>query len=443
MKQHLKYIATLALAGVSALSADFIDFGEAPPEWENAKPNTELGQEVLGVAGEPALQGRLLFNQRLRYEYAKAEGLESANAFTLRTRVGYETPKLYGLYFVGEFENTWAINYQDYRAFPIPQFPAPPKTVIADPRNNELNQLYIGWKAFNSELKGGRQEINLDNQRFVGAVAWRQNEQTFDAVRFTTNIIEDMWLSYAWDWRVNRIFGVYAPVPNQERFLSNNHFVNLHYTGVPYGTVGAYFYYVDLDKAAALSGSTVGLFYDGKIKLDDHWSLPVRAEYAFQTDNAGSSAGANVDFWFNYWHAMLGVNYDGYEVGFGFENLGGNSTRAFQTPLATLHKFNGWADVFLTTPATATGGGLQDYYFYAKAGLPWKFKANACYHYFTAANSSRNYGQEVDLGLSRPITENLTALVKFAYYDGHGGPTANGLLGSDVTKVWVQLDFKL
>lgn len=74
---------------------------------------------------------------------------------------------------------------------------------------------------------------------------------------------------------------------------------------------------------------------------------------------------------------------------------------------------------------------------------PWKLKAEGAFHYFTAANSSRNYGQEMDVGLSRPITDNLTALVKFAYYDGHGDPTANGLLGSDVTKVWVQLDFKL
>ena len=36
-----------------------------------------------------------------------------------------------------------------------------------------------------------------------------------------------------------------------------------------------------------------------------------------------------------------------------------------QTPLATLHKFNGWADLFLTTPNT----GLQDLYL----GAAYKF----------------------------------------------------------------------
>ena len=40
----------------------------------------------------------------------------------------------------------------------------------------------------------------------------------------------------------------------------------------------------------------------------------------------------------------------------GFERLEGNGTVALQTPLATLHAFNGWADKFLSTPAN----GLRD-----------------------------------------------------------------------------------
>ncbi|MEO0794666.1 MAG: alginate export family protein [Verrucomicrobiota bacterium] len=444
MTKHKTIITALSMIGAASIAGGaFFDIGEAPPKWENAKPNTELGKDILGIAGEPALQGRLIYNQRLRYEFADQQNLEQANAFTLRTRIGYETPKLYGMYFLGEFENTWAINYQDYRAFPQPQFPAA-KTVIADPRNNQLNQLFFGFKAYNSEFKAGRQGINLDNQRFVGTVAWRQNDQTYDAIRFTTKIITDVWLSYVWDWQVNRIFGEYATVPNQRRFNSNNHFVNLHYTGIPWGTAGAYFYYVDLDGAAATSGSTAGLFFNGKVPLAEDWSLPFRAEYAFQTNNPGTSGGPNNDFFLNYIHAKLGVNYTGkYEIGFGFESLGGNNTRAFQTPLATLHKFNGWNDVFLFTPVTATGSGLQDYYVYFKAGLPWKIGFFGAYHYFTAENTSRTYGQEIDVGLKRAITENVSVLTKFGYYDGHGGAAAAGGLGFDRTKFWVQVDFKL
>ena len=42
----------------------------------------------------------------------------------------------------------------------------------------------------------------------------------------------------------------------------------------------------------------------------------------------------------------------------GIEYLEGNGTIGFSTPLATLHKFQGFADVFLTTPAS----GITDAY---------------------------------------------------------------------------------
>ena len=81
MKHILKHLSALTLVSASLLPADIIDLGEAPAKWENAKPNTELGQEVLGYLGEPATQGRILFNQRLRYEYADFQGgLQSSNA---------------------------------------------------------------------------------------------------------------------------------------------------------------------------------------------------------------------------------------------------------------------------------------------------------------------------------------------------------------------------
>ncbi|MBC2595476.1 alginate export family protein [Ruficoccus amylovorans] len=436
--------ALLLTAAASARADGLIDTGSAPARWEDAEPNTELGRKVLGVLGEEALHGRLIFNQRLRYEYAEQQGLEASNAFTLRTRVGYETPKFYGLYMLAEFENNWSINGDDYRPYPVPQGP-PTQTVIPDPRNNEINQLFLGFSGFNNGFKGGRQVINLDNQRFVGAVDWRQNDQTYDAVRWTSEMLQDTWVSYAWNWRVNRIFGVYPPAgyANLERFESNNHFFNVHYEGLPVGTLGAYFYYLDLEQAAAVSGSTAGLFYEATIKLDDNWSLPVRLEYAFQTDNSGSRTATVQDFWFNYGHVSVAGKYKGLELGISYEYLGGNSQRAFQTPLATLHKFNGQADVFLTTPTTSVGGGLQDYRVFVNAPLPWKIQGFGSFHYFTAADTSTTWGHEVDVGIKRKFTENLTGLVKFAQYWGSGSSANVGALASNVTKVWVQVDFSL
>ena len=63
-----------------------------------------------------------------------------------------------------------------------------------------------------------------------------------------------------------------------------------------------------------------------------------------------------------YWHLDAGAVVGIYDFGVGWEVLGGDDStvlnEAFQTPLATLHAFQGWADVFLSTPAA----GIDDKY---------------------------------------------------------------------------------
>lgn len=407
------------------------DWGEAAPAMTPAAANNSLGTVVRDSLGSPLDKGRILLSSRLRYEYADQQGLTASNAFTLRTRIGYETARYHGFWALAEFENNWAINDSGYAGYPPPNNNG--RTVIADPRNNQLNQLFVGYDAFNSQFKGGRQIILLDNQRFVGAVAWRQNDQTFDAVRLSTEVVRDTWLSYTWNWRVNRVFGAYAPQANLTRFLSNNHFLNAHYTGFEYGQIGTYFYYIDLDQAPALSGSSAGLYYDTKLPLSEDWSVVGRAEYAFQTDNPASGPGS---FYLNYWHLKAGLEYQVVQAGFGFESLGGNGTRSFQTPLATLHGFNGWADVFLATPAD----GLNDYYIWLQAKYA-DFTGRLDLHYFTASRGGQSYGREIDASISRPITDYLSFTTKVAWYNGFD--SAAPAIAADRIKFWLQFDFSL
>jgi hypothetical protein len=63
---------------------------------------------------------------------------------------------------------------------------------------------------------------------------------------------------------------------------------------------------------------------------------------------------------------------------------------SFLTPLATLHKFNGWADKFLVTPLE----GLSDLYFTA-GGLIGPVKGLATFHLFTAAEGGEELGHEL------------------------------------------------
>ena len=60
---------------------------------------------------------------------------------------------------------------------------------------------------------------------------------------------------------------------------------------------------------------------------------------------------------------------------------------AFRTPLATLHKFQGWSDKFLVTP----NAGLRDTYIGVKGkvqGIGWKLS----WHDFGADEGGADFG---------------------------------------------------
>ena len=105
----------------------------------------------------------------------------------------------------------------------------------------------------------------------------------------------------------------------------------------------------------------------------------------------------------------------------------------FQTPLATLHKFQGWADQFLGTP----GGGIEDAYLGATAkafGATWK----VFYHDFSVESGSGDYGQELDAAALWKIGKYYSVLLKVAAYEADSS-NLSGAGSVDVTKAWVQL----
>lgn len=95
---------------------------------------------------------------------------------------------------------------------------------------------------------------------------------------------------------------------------------------------------------------------------------------------------------------------------------------AFATPLATLHKFNGFADVFLVTPPT----GIEDYYVdvtYKVHGIdgPLSFLNGLLlkgrYHDFSSDVGSINYGEEFDIYAKLPLGRGFYAETKYANYN--------------------------
>lgn len=356
---------------------------------------------------------------RLRYETVDQDNaLETADAVTVRARAGFEVAKD-GFSFLAEAEGTLAIvtDYNDT----IPGNGIEPYSVVADPDNIELNRLQIAYSKGGNSLTLGRQRINHDGQRFVGAVGWRQNEQTFDAVRGQAKI-GPVSLDAAYSISQRTIFG--NDSPNQD-FEGDLVLLN---AGGKFGpvTIKAFSYLLDYDTRLAFSSQSYGVLATGAVPVGSA-KITFAASFAEQKDY-----GANpTDFSAEYLNLELGTAVSGFTLKGGIEVLGSDDgVASFQTPLATLHKFNGFADVFLTTPAN----GLRDYYLSAgkqfSVGKLPKFTAGVTYHKFESDFGDLDYGEEWDATLGFKVGK-VGILAKYANYDSDG-------FAVDTEKFWLE-----
>ncbi len=181
-----------------------------------AFPATEaVSEENLSDA---LLKGRPYIDARYRFEAVdQDEFTENAGASTLRTKIGFETKSYKGFSALLEGENVTTIGRQKFNdtVNGRTQFP-----VVADPEITELNQGYINYDGiFDTAFRIGRQRIRLDNQRFIGTVTFRQNEQTFDAVRITNKSLDSTTARYFYVDNVNRVLApnrrsvTFGPIP--------------------------------------------------------------------------------------------------------------------------------------------------------------------------------------------------------------------------------------
>ncbi len=371
--------------------------------------------------------GKASLNLRYRYEFVDQEGFsENANASTLRTRLNYRTARWSGFSAFIEADNVAHVLVNDFNSGAGTSSPAKGiYPVVADPSGTEINQAYLDYNFSDSDFfRVGRQRILLDNQRFVGGVGWRQNEQTYDAVSYTTVFSNKAKLFAGYVWNANRIFGedVAAGDHEQDTFMAN--------LALPIADAGkfvGYWYDIDNKDAAEFSTSTIGLKWNNKV--GEGSKLSYGLEFAYQTDNRNNL----VDYSANYYRFDAAYKLEAVNVFAGYESLGGDKNKAgaaFRTPLATLHAFNGWADKFLGTP----GAGLDDIFFGVNGKLgnnKWKLM----YHDFSAEDGSSDFGSEIDASLVLPINKNYGMLLKAAFYNGDSGIP-------DTNKIWVMATAK-
>ena len=370
-----------------------------------------------------------ILDARARYETVD-QGQLQADAFTIRLRAGMEA-RLGGFSLLAEGEGTAALG-KDYNAFPF-ALPGeeqwrPAHSVIADPENLELNRLQLHYKGPQIGATLGRQRINLDDQRWVGSVGWRQNEQTFDAVRGEASV-GPMAADIIYAIGQRTIFGEDAG----PRTHLDGDFLFAGVSSKIGPLQGKLFaYLIDYEEAYVLANSSqsYGGFLASSLPLGPDRKLALRASYARQSDYGRNP----FDYAADYWSFEAGTTLAGFAVTGGWERLGSDNGRSVQTPMATLHKFNGWADLFLTTPP----GGLDDSYLSVARKLDGVkllpgLNGQLTFHQFDSAAGNVEYGTEWDASIGFKIKK-LGILLKYADYDAEG-------FGTDSRKLWLQAEW--
>jgi len=419
--RHLLQAVTTAAAALLCLRAAAADSLDALP--------TAL------MHGTPDL------NVRLRYESVNQHNLaDDANAFTARARLGYTTGHWNGFFTDLQFEGVTALGDDQFNSTKNgrTQYPAVP-----DPSGEEVNQFYLGYAGLpGTVIKYGRQRIVYDDARFVGDVGFRQRQQTYDGLTLTGKWLPGLTFDFAYLTNVDSFkYAVINGSLTKNVDLNATQLYHLSYAVAPWLKVAGYAYLLNFANDAPLTTlnnptrdtATYGARFTGAIP-----SAPVKfsyaLEYARQTGYAASPSSVQA----NYYLAEVGAAYWRLTGKLGYEVLGGDGHYAFQTPLATLHAFQGWADQFLTTPAT----GIDDFYA-SLGGKVENVKLLAVWHHFDPNDSSaQHYGSEIDLLATRPIFKGLSVTAAYAYYSADHYPVGAGRAYS-TSKAWLWLDYRI
>jgi hypothetical protein len=392
--------------------------------------SSQASESVFDGLSRMVTDGKASLDLRYRFEYVDDDAKsDEAEASTLRSRLTLASAEVNGFSAMIEMDDVTSIGANDYNSTDNGKVEYP---IVADPEGTDLNQAWLKYSIEKADGTLGRQRINHGNQRFVGGVAWRQNEQTYDGLRANLNPLEGLKLDYSYVYNINRIFGPDDTIAQPAKWEGDNHFLRADYTISEGHTISAFGYMLDIDeengyatgKSVDNSTDTYGVEYRGKINI-----FNLAAAYATQSE-AGDS---NLDYDADYYLLEAGAKFQPVSITVGYEVLASDNGVGFKTPLATLHKFQGWTDKFLTTP----GAGIEDMYLNV-GGKLGPVKVAAIYHDFQAESSGPDYGTELNLVATWPVNKMFSVQLKYASFDADSD---SGL--TDTDKAWLSVNLKL
>ncbi len=343
---------------------------------------------------------------------------ETANANTARLRLGLLSPQLYDFQAYAEYEGNYAMQ-EDYNSTVNGRTQY---STVVDPDRSELNQFWLSYKGLADTLfKVGRQRIKFDDDRFIGNVGWRQMESTYDSILITHNnqTLFGLTVNAGYLDHVQNIAGKTEDM--------NSPILNLNYK-TDWGNLIGYGYWLDYTEKEnyGKSSQSYGLRFDGKSpQFFDTVNAVYTAEWSNQSDYTENPNHFTVDR-LNF---MAGASAFNLTLSGAIEQLNGLGTgKVFQTPLGTNHAFQGWADLFLSTPAN----GIRDVFATASYKmLNDSLIVTGVYHDFMDDTGAVQYGKEWDFSILKKFGKHYSLLAKYANYNAD-------TFATDTQKIWLQ-----
>lgn len=457
-------------AAVSALAWSTAAWSQAAPD-PNAKPADApaVEQAATEPAAEPAAEpepapppappptisdqigaGKLILEVRSRYETVDqtrtATLREKGDSFTVRTKLGWETAEFKGVKGLIEIEDVRQVGNEHF-AVNVPGAATPPLNgadkarypIINDPDVTELNRVQLTWTP-NAVLQvtAGRQRITLDDHRFVGNVIWRQDEQTFDAIRADV-AYGRFKATYAYVTHVNRILG------ELRDWDSDSHLFNATWSPAEALRVQGFVYALDFGNSAINSSVTKGVKASGKTWLG-LFQTAYTATFARQSDYRRNTAAYELDSV----SADIAGTFDIYTLKLAYESLEGDGVRGFTMPLATVHAFNGWSDAFVSPGGNKSFvDGIKD--LNLSLNVKPRFRATyffnsdliVRYHDFNSERTGVDLGHEWNLQYTAAITTRLSVQLKYADFErAKTVPVGTAAPPASRTKTWLTLEYK-
>lgn len=374
---------------------------------------------------------------RPRYEHVedKNNNLKDADALTLRTVIGLKTEEIFIKNLKGYIEATNVSgiirNYSPENS---------KYDLVPDPDNTRITQAYLAYTINKTTFEAGRRFVNIDDHRFIGNVDWRQMPQSFGILAISDKTIPNTDILVA---------AVYERLAIVDSFNTKWHLdkapliFDINYKPTNWLKIKPFAYLItDVHNTYGLKLSGTKEYGSSKFS---YVATYAKQSDPYQKDNL--PAKPKIDT--NYWKLGLKSNVKKFILGAEHTHFGDKNGKSngFSTPLATLHKFDGWSDVLLQGANSGFDYGLNEYVISGGYESAYFGEFVVSYLIFKSSKSSPNgkdIGDEIDIAYSKELAKRVSFLVKAAFYNGKNGYYTNGnLIGAkDVNKYWLELDYK-